>query len=322
MDLSRSGTEALIELVHFHDEFNSNIKLTFGSLAYVNANNVLIASPQAGQALPLPNGGEPWGRNMRWNNMPASFQKAATFISELGIASANSSFQDFLIRLKADIDRNLGFQGIATASASVTIIADEEDDDRSKVEQILALCGAQIPSEITTMRSFFSIARNCIVHRSNKASARLEELSRSQEFRDALATWPKRVGKWSVDVPIIQQGHKIEWLPRHAILASDVYYRCGVAIDRQVVELLGTGGMTRLAAFWCLLADQPVECGAKRDAETMVRNQLINRYRARNVDVRDMMIELRQFGFWERVRQAYLLMHPPSATPTKKKKAR
>jgi hypothetical protein len=42
----------------------------------------------------------------------------------------------------------------------------------------------------TDMINFFQVARNCIVHRSNRASKKLAEIGASNELKAALQSWP------------------------------------------------------------------------------------------------------------------------------------
>lgn len=108
-----------------------------------------------------------------------------------------------------------------------------------------------------------------------------------------------------IAVPKIEEGGPVSWLPRHAIMASACHHRCATAVDAAVVAALGVDGIVSMAAHWSLLADNPVPCPAKVDAQTMIRTQLVQRYFVRHADMPDVVQSLRDTALWERVRIAF-----------------
>ena len=60
-----------------------------------------------------------------------------------------------------------------------------------------------------------------------------------------------------------------------------------------------------MAAHWCFLADSPVPCPAKLDAQTMIRTQLVQRYLVRHAEMADVIQSLRETALWERTREVF-----------------
>jgi hypothetical protein len=293
MDLSRAVTEPLKSVVAFHDQFNHNVKLTFGALAYVGAQHGVAGQDQAPHVI-LPTGGEPW-RATDWRDLQQSIKDAASFITELGLVRAASAFEDYLTGAKAELDR--------AASATTTGAGDEE----GALARLIRLLGIDVAAmaDLSQMVRFFDVARNCVVHRSGRASKQLAEIALSASFAATLRRWPRRTGKWQIGVPDVREGAPVEWRPRHAIMASDVYFRCALEIDRAVVQRLGEIGIVNMAAYWCLLTENPRPCQASRSPETMIRTQLMTRYRARKVGRAEPVAFLRDAGRWSDVRTAF-----------------
>lgn len=296
MDLARANSEPLIRLIEFHDQFNRNIKLTFGSLAKLDGD-----VGGATNVIELPTGAEPWGSTTRWRNLDQKVKEAASFIAELSLVRAASSFEDYLTAAHAELNRSgVGADNGEAGTGLTRLIGRIDIDDAALLD-------------MKAMVEFFDVARNCVVHRSNRGSGQLAEIRQSDNFAAVLTRWPKRSGKWCVTVPDIEKGAIVEWRPRHAIMASDAYYRLGVALDRALVNRLGEAGIVNMAAHWCLLADPPAPCSAKINPETMVRSQLTTRYRVRGAELRKIVAHLQQSGRWEDVRAAYARKYPPES---------
>ena len=203
MDFSRAITEPLVRLIAFHNAFNLNVKFVYGALACLDTNDADAA------CFTLPNGGEPWGDNISWRNLDAAVQTAAAFISEMGVVRSASSFEDYVTGATAELDR-ASARVAGTAASTSGSSADEEafDDDVPQLYPLLSRLGLDpenMAADLTLVK-FFQIARNCVVHRSGRASPALAEISRSEELAAALKTWPRRKGKWLLAIPQIEKG--------------------------------------------------------------------------------------------------------------------
>lgn len=311
MDIDNALSEPAVRLVEFHNAFNRNVKISFGALESISQQ--ALAS-EVGDVLALPTGGEPWGRETRWRNLEAPVKDAAGFLAELGLVRATAAFEDFLAGAKAEFDR----AGLAARGATA-----DGTSAMDGLDAIFGIAPAAI-ADLARMAQFFDVARNCVVHRSNRANAQLAALRADAALMDTLDRWPKRIGRWKVSLPAVDEGRTVDWRPRHAIMASDVYYRCAMLLDRRLVTLLGPAGLAAMAAYWCFFADPPVHSPAKLDAGTIVRTQLVNRYKARATTLAETIEHLRTVGRWDEIRTIFDRLYPngPETSLARKRRVR
>ncbi|WP_143198422.1 hypothetical protein [Bradyrhizobium sp. AS23.2] len=311
MDIDAAISEPLVKLIAFHNAFNRNIKVSFGSLEMLSG---VSAADRSAGLIALPTGTEPWGRETRWRNLDQPVKEAAGFLAEMGLARATASFEDYLTGAKAEFDR----VGLVPAQS--------KRSGTSAMHGFDAIVGIKASSiaDLARMATFFGVARNCVVHRANRASGELAALCAEPAFLETLARWPKRVGKWKLSLPSIREGHVVDWRPRHAIMASDVYYRCATTIDRVLVQKMGAPGLVRMAAHWCFFADSPAPCPAKLNPETMVRSQLVGRYLVRATSLAGTVASLRSSGQWDAARAAFERRYPngPETSLATRRRAR
>lgn len=296
MDLSKAISEPFVQLIDFHNAFNRGVKVSLGAMFLLaeRAKEDVSANPAI-----VPTGNEPWGRETRWHDLDGPLKEASIFISEMGIMRAAAAFENYLTNAKGEFDR-----------AELRSVR-EKEEGAPALKGLDAIFGAngEAIGDLVTMAEFFNVARNCVAHRSNRASAQFEQLRKAPATIAALERWPRRVGKWTLSLPLVVEGQTVEWQPRHAIFASDVFYRCARALDRSLVDRMEAASLTRMAAHWCFFADPAAPCPAKLNPETMVRRQLTNRYRA-NTTVSEVVELLKQMEMWERVRTAWRKRFP------------
>jgi hypothetical protein len=255
--LTQRSASPLVRLIASHNAFSRNIKVSFGALEMLS--RVSAVDGSAGP-IALPTGTEPWGRETRWRNLRGPVKEAAGFLAEIGLARATASFEDYLTGAKAEFD-SAGLEPVWPKRNGTTALQGFD-----------AIVGIERSSivDLARMATFFDVARNCVVHRSNRASSELSALSADPSFMETLGRWPKRVGKWKLSLPPIKEGDVVDWRPRHA---SDVYYRCATTLDRMLVRMMGASALVQMAAHWCFFADFPAPCSAKLSPETMVRRR-------------------------------------------------
>ncbi len=297
LDLKAAISEPLARIIAFHNAFNRSVKLSFGALEMLSRQS---GCDERAEAVSVPTGSEPWGRETRWRNLDDPLKEAAIFIAELGIARAAAAFEEYATGAKSEFDR-AGLQPVRLKKEGAPALGG--------FDAIVGLDATKI-SDLTRLAEFFYVARNCVVHRSNRASAQLAALRVDPNLSQTLIIWPKRTGKWTVSLPPVVEGHTIEWRPRHAILASDVFYRAAVTLDRALVQQMDAVALVRMAAHWCFFADPPAPCTSKHSPETMVRSQLTDRYKVRGLTVGDTVSLLREAGYWDRVRAEWNTRFP------------
>jgi hypothetical protein len=311
MEFEAAISEPLARLITFHNAFNRNIKLSFGALALLSEQ---FSSGNHSGAFELPTGTEPWGRETRWRSLDTPLRDSAIFLSELGIARAAAAFEDYTTGAKGEFDR-----------ASLVEVGAKKNGVPALhgFDAIVGVETADI-ADVVRMAEFFDVARNCVVHRSNRASAQLATMRSDSSLLETLKRWPKRVGRWTVSLPPVVEGRIVEWRPRHAILSSDVFYRAAVTLDRALVRRMGAGALVRMAAHWCFFADPAAPCEAKHSPETMIRSQLTDRYKVRDLTLADTITLLRSTDRWDAVRAAWSMRFPdgPETTLARRRRAR
>ena len=292
MNLDAVISEPFARLLTLHNAFNRSIKVNFGALALLSNGST---GKGTSEAVALPTGSEPWGRETRWRNPAEPLRDAAIFLAELGIARAAAAFEDYADGAKGEFDRAALTQEGAKRYGT------------SALHGFDAIVGVDVAalSDLTRLAEFFDTARNCVVHRSNRASAYLASLRADPALDETLRRWPKRMGKWTVSLPAVGEGHVVEWRPRHAILASDVYYRAARVLDRRLVARMGPTALTRMAVHWAFFADPTAPCASKHSPEIIVRAQLTGRYKAKGLTIADTIDLLRKGGQWDAVRAAW-----------------
>jgi hypothetical protein len=216
MDTTKAVSEPLRRIIEHHNAFNRRVKLLFGSL-----NKVMSDGLGDDLAVALPYGDEPWGEPKEWSSSMDG-HAAAALLAELGIVRAASAFEDYLQGVIAELDR----AGIPARNINA--------DSIERVLVRLSFESSNRPS--LDLVRFFDCARNCIVHQMGRANAELVDRSVAKGLADALAnSTPRAKAKWKPKIPATSLGKPVTWRPRHAILASDAYYKAAVAIDKRLL---------------------------------------------------------------------------------------
>ena len=296
MILDNAISEPFVKILNFHNDFNRNIKSSVGALEFWKSKTGDAPTSK----VTLPTGVEPWGPATHWSNPIAVAEKTGAFIAELGIVRAASALEDYITGADAELNR----------SNPNPVAVDAE----TSIKRLIVRLGIDPKTlvSLSAVTEFFDIARNCIVHRSGRANQELVDLAGDNAFQTALAGLPKRKGKWRPSVPSMKKGDPVVWQPRHAIMASDVFFKIAREIDRSVVASLKEAGMVRMAAHWCFFDGTTARCSAKRDAQTMVRSLLADRYCAEDVSQAETITHLKSIGKWEACLKAYTARFPAS----------
>lgn len=305
MNTTLANTEPFFRFHLFNEEFNRNLKVTVGSLEFVKK-----ASKKkkigAKSLTVLPTGGEPWGKRTTWRETSVStvVEEAKRFLSQMGIVRVISAFEDFLITIEAEYDR------FATVVAKQPRNGKEKSvdaDSAPRLEAVAELLDIDLEDEfpLLPILNFFQIARNCIVHRSGRASEALSEEVESDAFRKITKQWRSDRKKRLPKFPTIDIGNSIPFHPRHAILASEVYYRVAKILNAALSEILGEDGFIYMAAYHTLLADRPILVDARRSPEALVNYALFNRYLVKEYNPDQTPAKLKHIGKWDECRKFF-----------------
>lgn len=289
MDTTKAVSEPLRRIIEHHNAFNRRVKLLFGSL-----NKVMSDGLGDDLAVALHYGDEPWGEPKEWSSSMDG-HAAAGLLAELGIVRSASGFEDYLQGVIAELDRaNIPARNINADS----------------IERVLVRLSFESPNRPSLdLVRFFDCARNCIVHQMGRANAELVDRSVAKGLADALAnSTPRAKAKWKPKIPATSLGKPVTWRPRHAILASDAYYKAAVAIDKRLRTVLGDGRLVAMAAYWAVTAPIPV-VEARSSLIATLRSALNDRYRVK-VKATEIGPLLKSVDRWDQAKSSFRERNP------------
>jgi len=279
LQLEELNTEAFACLWDFRQEFDEEFKVTIGALTSIETG--LEGDHRAARAAEVAAAVKGlWHNNFSSDDVGASLGRALANASRLGIVHVHSAVDDFLDSSAADLDRWANRNG-----KNVEALADS-DDEAERVEDWCRRRGLET-GEFSSDRSllrYFRVLRDCIVHRSARASRGLCECSVAAVECAGLAAWRVDPREASVVWPSVSVDEPIVLPPRHTILCLDVLVGACRILDSLVRARLGISGIAYLAAYYSLLCDDHVPVGAATSPEAAVNNFLHARNRAHVID--------------------------------------
>jgi hypothetical protein len=297
LEIEKANTEPFVRYHRFHEEFGRNVRILFGALEAVRRSQAVIPGKGIAATI-LPAGGEPWGAQTVWRDISVFAKSTHQFLSQMGIVRVMSAFEDFVVGVEAEHERaSFITASIRKSERSKQAVATTQEN---KVAQLYE----RLDWDITPIRSymplfdFFYLARNCIVHRSGRATEALASWSVSPELANSHAAFPTRKGTQLPKLPDISVDKEIQWLPRHAVLASATCYEIAKSINGRLAERLASEGLVYMAAYHSLLAKERVPTGARRSTEIVIRHVLTDRYRVDGVTRAEIPECLRRIGKW------------------------
>jgi hypothetical protein len=305
VDLSIANSEPFVLFHDFLEEFDRNIKVTYGALALAGQIPPSSTSSAGNGLVRLPTEDEPWGTETKWRSLDTVIRNSKLFIAQIGLMRIFSAFDDFLNGIRAEYDR---FEHIVAQKDSITSVG---GDDDIGLRQLCSFIKMPISSleAILPIFDYFVVLRNCLAHRSGRATYALASRSSSMELRVALERWPVRRGRALPELPQIVQGKQVPLLARHAIFAGVVCRELAKLISDHLVAHIGAKGIVFMAAHHFLLAEDPVVNAPRRDAEAVVNQILSGRYRVRKIEGHQTIRILRDLNRWKecqlRFRQLY-----------------
>jgi len=317
MIIKNAHTEPFWRFHRFHEEFDRNIKVTFGAL-HLFSQSTFVEVGKASDLAILPTGDEPWGEHTKWKDPKRVSGHAATFLSQMGLVRVMSAFEDFLVSVRAEHDRYLSLIGATTKQSPKT--REEGDDDGGSLGQLFTQLGWSIdPIEfLVPLFDYLSLARNCIVHRSGRASEAFVKHAESPGLATCLSEWPSARGKKLPLLPTVERDQEIPFLPRHSVLATDVCHRAAHHLNAKLASFLGKPGIVYMAAYHTLLADERIPTKAKNSAESLVNYALVGRYRIEDLNSTETVPILKKLNRWSQCLRRFEELYPRAAHPKRR----
>jgi len=309
MNIQGANSEPYYRFFRANEDFGSNIKLAYGALHAITQQQDATPPQRGSRLIRLPTGGEPWGSSTKWRAIKQRIPQVRRFLAQMGLVLVMSAFEDFLTNVKSEHSRYSGFLGTPTI-AKKPLAGNIENGD------ILRNFYASLRWDITPIEyllpllDYFVLARNCIVHRSGRATEALVEEAKSSELSECIHAWPSKPGKKIPQLPDVQEGRDIAFLPRHAILFSEVCQRAAIEIDSLLSRFLGVEGIVYMAAYHALLADNRVQTIARRSPEQVINHVLAQRCRVPIPDKYEVISILKKLEIWSQCRTKYNKLYP------------
>jgi hypothetical protein len=249
----------------------------------------------AGGPVQLPTDGEPFGKNL-WNDPARGVFPAKRFIAQMGVVRVVTSLEDVCVGIKAECDR---FAAISGKEIEVGVV-DEDDAEGLSPKSLYARLGwkKDVLDSFEPLYEYFSKVRNCIVHRSSRASTDLNKHATSSQLLTCVDGSKGPRGRKLPALPAITIGDEIALLPRHAILASEVCRRIAIDANEKLLEYLGEEGVVYMAAYHSLLCERPIITSARNTPQAVLNYIATNRYRVRLGNRDEAVRILSQMGEW------------------------
>ncbi len=152
---------------------------------------------------------------------------------------------------------------------------------------------------------YFCAVRNCIAHRSGRASKKLVAAAAASSLQQCLATWHGKDGKRVPPLPAITAHEDVAVLPRHVILASEACGRITQDTNAKLITFLGTEGIVYMAAHHSLLSGRPLKTEAWNSPEAMLHVLLSNRYQVKLSSETEAIQVLRKLDKWKQYKRTF-----------------
>lgn len=217
-------------------------------------------------------------------------------ISAFALLATFSAFDDFLVGTEAEVSRGGRTDNLQAVSFED---ADGIEDEEEKVDRVFRLYATQNWStsgiaKLKPILRYFRLCRNCIAHRSSRASKALADQSTAPELKSALAklqAYPDR-GLKSFNV-----NEDIYIPPTLAIMCSHVLRLIALDANGKLVNTLGLDGILRSAAHHAVRLNS--ELGGKpRNRPEAIMNAFLTKSRIRLEFRDDSIKEMKRIGIW------------------------
>jgi hypothetical protein len=300
LTLQQLNTEAFARLWQFRETFDEEFKTTFGSMSFLVDD---VTKSGAERAREISEHIASFWHNRFSDDQVVRRLKASTeTASMLGILQVHSAADQYLDDVAGDLQRWHDFRDKEWRRPSLAENA-EPIGNFSK-----GLTVRQPHAHVSApLLAYFRALRNCIAHRSGRASRHLARCLQDGAARAALTQLSKdpehpRLPSLPEQVVI---GEAVSVEPRIAILCLDVVTEACRALDQQIVQELGDEGIIYLAAHHCLLKTDPIETNATTSAGAAVNDYLHTRCRAHSISADQTISVLKGLGVWDRCRSAW-----------------
>lgn len=291
MDLSRAQLDAFRGLHYFHENLSIHIKSSTAG--------IILLADAAGTNIDPRHMGELIRRSHpAWNSPPVHqldldiYKRIYCSVGTYAIVAIFSALDDFLTGLEADISR---FEAEGNPVARQPKVAD--NDQAEPIETLYNRYSwptTGITSVLPALK-YFRLIRNCLAHRSSRASLALSDHSKDHAFQAGMKGLLERS---THSAPTYERNEEIFVDPTLAICCSDVIRTIAADCNQKCLKLLGRDGFLLLV---CQNLDNRQKCStaAYKSPEAVLNLALIERYRVGVADKYEAPKEVQRLGLWK-----------------------
>jgi hypothetical protein len=286
MDLSEAISSHLKRFSEFHIELNSYIKLSVAALDHLYASSGDPRELSDCISDLIVNAGERWTPT-KFLNPRLEISNLKSQLTESAIMRVYSSFDVFLDEINGSYDQYI--------SKSPLVIDDSAYGP--KVQQLFSRFDWDIKSidYLLPVYHFYNTSRHCVVHRMGKANKELAELSNHIDFLNAIRTWPTVApGRQLSPPPKVNDDHKLDLRPHHAITYSDVCYRIASEVNQKLFGMIGREGLVESVAKDHILRCEALRYPACKNVYSYLRYILTEEYGVKNIEYPGLRAALEQ----------------------------
>lgn len=304
IDISEAQLDPFRAFHYFHEEINIHIKVTL-SAALVLVRETGAPSDTDGLAELIKQAHPAWNTPpIRGLSIPTQ-RELHRAVASFALVSIFSAFDDFLSGTEAELSRFSSRSAVVVERPAETASTEQEqdesaadDDSAEKLINFYRRYGwrtVAIDGLLPLLR-YFRLCRNCIAHRSSRASRALSEQSEDEGVQNAAKP---RLDRNSKELPRFGVNSEVFLAPTHAILCSHILRTIAEDCNKKLIETLGLDGFVRAVAHHTMFGDRIVRSEAYRTPEAVFNFAATDRYRARLGSRGDSVAEMKRLGIWK-----------------------
>lgn len=304
IDISAAQLDPFRDFHFFHEALNIHIKVSLSA--------ALVLVRDAGE----PSDTDGLSNLIRqahpaWNTPPirgltlSAQRELHKAVASFAVVAVFSAFDDLLSGIEAELNRFAAGSckvddkvGKGTQLSAKSENTEADDDAAEKLVNFYRRYGwltTPIDGYLPLLR-YFRLCRNCIAHRSSRASRALAEHSQNENLQAAAKPL---LDSSSKELPQFDVNGEIFLAPTHAIMCSHLLRTIAEDCNKNLIGALGRDGFVRAVAHHTMFGDRIVRSEAYRTPEAVFNFAATDRYRARLGSRGDSIVEMKRLGIWK-----------------------
>jgi len=303
MEIENAYTEPFVGYHYFHKQINIAIKIVTASLIQTMSHVSKSANNKELGDL-ISNADPAWRNPPVWSFSDVSESDIYSFVGELGVVSAFSALDDFFDGVDGEISRcNATIHTSKKLEPSINLESSEE--------KVLAIYNkyswkTEKVDRFIPVLKYFRLVRNCIAHRSSKASPALVNYSSSSELVGNFSEYFE--SKTIAELPRFCPHGIVKIEPKLAIFCSHILREITKSVNGELLAFLGIDGVLYMAAYHGFLKEKPVQTDAYKTPEAVLNFILVDRLNVALSNNTEAISRAAKLGFWKKCIDQYSVM--------------